>query len=425
MVRDEYIFEAFRLCMRHKSSSPSAIKYFPSYQRDLLRLVDEINDRTYRPSTSITFIVTKPKLREVFAAGFRDRIVHHYVAMRIEPLFEELFCERTFNCRKGKGVLFGVNMLKEDIRECSEGYKKDVWVVKFDLKGFFMSIDVNLLNNMLQKFIQENYFGPDKDDILWLSQVIMLHEPEKDCHKHSSDILWQKLPKNKSLFTNGHGLGLPIGNLPSQHNANFLLHWLDMFIEKRLGYKYHGRYVDDGYYMMECKDESDRQKMLYDVCVIRRFLSLYLHVTLHPDKFSFQHYSKGVPFTGAIVKNNLVYVGNRTVGNAIDAIYRLNHFSNTDKKLLKNIQSINSYLGAMRHYNTYAIRRRLVGMISKNIWQYIYVKGKFYSIHIKKGARVGRMKKVEQKDYPKIVYRNDPIDFSLLEGIWQDSQTNK
>lgn len=192
MVRDEYLFEAFQICKIHKASSPSYIKYFPDYQRDLLRLADEINARTYRPSTSIAFVVTKPKLREVFAAGFRDRIVHHYIAMRVEPLLEKLFTDRTFNCRKGKGVMYGVAQLEKDMYECSEGYTKDVWIAKFDLQGFFMSIDVQLLNKMLLQFIKDNYFGEDKEDILWLSEVVMLHEPEKDCRRHSPDELWRQ-----------------------------------------------------------------------------------------------------------------------------------------------------------------------------------------------------------------------------------------
>lgn len=179
MVRDEDMFEAFRICLRHKASSPSATKYFFQYERDLLALTDEINARTYRPTTSIAFLVTKPKLREVFAANFRDRIVHHYVAIRLEPLFEKLFCDRTFNCRVGKGVLYGINRLRMDVQECSENYTKPVWVVNLDLQGFFMSIDVKLLNGMLQRFIKDNYFGDDKEDVLWLSEVIMLHEPEK------------------------------------------------------------------------------------------------------------------------------------------------------------------------------------------------------------------------------------------------------
>lgn len=411
MVRDEDMFEAFRACLRHKASSPSAIKYFPSYQRDLLALVDEINARTYRPSTSIAFIVTKPKLREVFAAGFRDRIVHHYIALRVEPLLENLFCDRTFNCRVGKGVMYGVDTLARDIRECSENFTKDVWVAKFDLQGFFMSIDVKLLNKMLQDFIKANYFGDDKDDVLWLSEIIMLHEPEKDCERHSSMELWKQLPKNKSLFTNGEGLGLPIGNLPSQHNANLLLHWLDMIIEK-LGYKYHGRYVDDGYYMMVCETEEDRQKMLHDMEKIRRFLRLYLHVNLHPDKFSFQHYTKGVPFIGAVVKKDLVYVGQRTVTNAFDAVYRLNNYSTSDAKLLHNVQSLNSYLGVMRHYNTYAIRRKIATMIKPELWDKIYFKGRFDSIHIKKAPTYRHTEK-PKLEIPQVIYMKDPINFEL------------
>lgn len=414
MVRDEDMFEAFRACLRHKASSPSAIKYFPDYQRDLLRLCDEINARTYRPSTSITFIVTKPKLREVFAACFRDRIVHHYIALRVEPLLENLFCDRTFNCRTGKGVLYGVNQLQADIRECSENYTKDVWIAKFDLQGFFMSIDVNLLNTMLQKFIRENYKGDDLDDVLWLSEIIMLHEPEKNCERHSPMELWHQLPKNKSLFTNGDGFGLPIGNLPSQHNANFLLHWLDMLIEK-LGYKYHGRYVDDGYFMMVCETEEQRQKMLHDMEVIRRFLSLYLHVRLHPDKFYFQHYKKGVQFIGSIVKPNRVYVSNRTIANARDAVYRLNNYSTTNEKLLHNVQSLNSYLGTMVHYNTYHLRRQLAMMIEPELWDRIYFKGHYESVHIKKVPTNKYGKKLTKDDFPQVIYMKDPINYELAE----------
>ena len=411
MVRDEDMLEAFRACMRHKASSPSAVKYFPDYQRDILRLVDEVNARTYRPSTSIAFIVTKPKLREVFAAGFRDRIIHHYIALRLEPLYEQLFSDRTFNCRVGKGVLYGVEQLRKDIIECSENYTKPVMVVNFDLQGFFMSIDVKLLNARVQQFIKDNYFGEDKEDILWLSEIVMLHEPEKDCHRHSPDQLWQQLPKNKSLFTNGEGLGLPIGNLPSQHNANFLLHPLDMLLE-RLGYKHHGRYVDDGYFMAVCETEEQRQKMLRDVGIIRRFLSLYLHVYLHPDKFKFQHFAKGVAFTGAIVMPGRVYVGNRTVANAMDAIYRLNNYSKTDKRLLHNVQSVNSYLGVMRHYSAYHIRRKLIGMIAPEMWERIYVKGHFDSIHIKKHPKP---KPIQKEEWPQVIYMKDPINFGLLD----------
>lgn len=239
----------------------------------------------------------------------------------------------------------------------------------------------------------------------------MLHEPEKDCKRQSPTELWNKLPKNKSLFTNGEGLGLPIGNLPSQHNANFLLHWLDMVLEK-LGFKYHGRYVDDLYYMFVCETEEDRKKMLHAVAVIRRFLRLYLHVNLHPDKFKFQYYDKGVSFIGAVVKKDRVYVGNRTVASAQDAIYRLNNFSTTVCKLEHNVQSLNSYFGTMRHYDTYDIRKRLIEMISPELWEKIYVKGHYDSVHIKKNPTT---KPLPKEEYIKVYYLHDPINYELLD----------
>lgn len=409
MVEDEYIFEAFRLCLRHKSSSMSAIKYRWGYEEDLLRLTDEINERTYSPSVSTAFVVTVPKYREVFAACFRDRIVHHYVIMRLEPLFEEVFGDRTFNCRTGKGTLYGINTLKQDIYDCSEGYTKDCWIMKMDLRGFFMSIDKQLLDTMLQKFIEERYFGDDKEDIMWLTHVIVMHEPEKNCRKRSPDKLWDYLPPNKSLFTNGKGLGMPIGNLSSQHFANFLLSHLDKFIES-LGFKYHGRYVDDFYIV-----GTDRKKMLCAVENIRSYLRDSLHVELHKDKFYFQHYSKGVSFTGSIVKYGRIYPGKRLVANFYSSIYKLG-FMNTPAQVDNALCSVNSYLGLMKHFNSYAIRRKGFCKLSKDGWGHIYVKKKFL---VAKQRKNWKKVKIPESEYLRVYYMKDPL--KLDDKIWGNS----
>lgn len=405
MVKDEYIFEAFRICLRHKTGSPSAAKYFWGYEEDLVALCDEINARTYYPTTSTAFVVTKPKYREVFAANFRDRIIHHYWAMRIEPLLESIFSPRTYNCRKDKGVLFGINMLYQDIYECSEGYTKDCWVAELDLQGFFMSIDKRLLCDMLTQFIKDNYFGEDKEDIVWLNEIIIMHEPENDCHIKGDPGLWDYLPKNKSLFTNGEGLGLPIGNLSSQLSANYLLHWLDMFIEK-LGFKYHGRYVDDFRII-----HQDKQKILHAIPKIRRFLSLYLHVKLHPDKFNIKHYKQGADFTGSVVKPGRIYPGNRTVGNFYNAIWELNQCHTRDQ-IEKAVYSINSYLGFLRHTSSYHIRRSAILQIRPEIWDYIYVKVRFYSLSMKKTPT---SRHSHEDNWPLVIYMKDPIHYELLQ----------
>lgn len=407
MVTDEDMFEAYYDCLKHKGSSPSTINYMLDHRQDLIRLADEINSRTYHPTTSIAFVVTRPKYREVFAADFRDRVVHHLIALRIEPLLEQTFSDRTFNCRKEKGVLYGVAMLKEDIRQCSHDYTQDCYIMRLDMKGFFMSIDKQLLDSMLQEFITEKYDGHDKEEILWLAHVTVMHRPELDCERRSAPWKWEHLPPNKSLFTNGDGQGLPIGNLSSQLFANFLLNRLDWYLEKDLGFQYHGRYVDDFYVIHESK-----QRLLDAVPKIRVMLREQCRAELHPDKFYIQHYSKGIKFTGSVVKFGRVYPAKRTVGNFMTSIYKLNKAKDVEE-IRDCIQSVNSYLGILRHTDSYAIRRMVLGMIDKRLWQYIYIKGHFEILCLKE-----KHKKVEIPWRDKglqVYYMKDPINWKLLE----------
>lgn len=398
MVKDEDIFEAYYECLKHKRHSVGAVKYFAGYEEDLIRLADEINSRTYTPSLSTTFIVTRPKPREVFAACFRDRIIHHYIALRIEPWFESIFGERTFNCRKGKGQLFGINMLKNDIRECSEDYTKDCYIAKFDLQGFFMSIDKQKLCDMLIDYIGSVYVGDDKDDLLWLIKVIVMHNPQDHCVRRSPKEKWDLLPVNKSLFTCGRGKGIPIGNLSSQLFANFFLYHLDRYLDE-LGFKYHGRYVDDFYII-----HPDKDFILNNVPDIRNFLKDELGITLHPKKFYIQHYSKGVTFTGAIVKYDRAYPAKRTVTNYIEALKNLNKAKNL-KQIEHCLSSINSYMGLMVHYNSYTVRRKyFCKYVTDETWKKITVKGHFQSVHVRLHPKAPLLAKSE---WPQVLYLKD------------------
>lgn len=319
MITTEGLLEAYYDCRKRKRKTASAIVYEMDYEGKLIALRDRINARTYHPGKSMCFVVTRPRYREVFAATFEDRIVHHWIALRLEPLFEQIFSPRTFNCRKGKGQLYGINMLREDVRQCSVNYTQDCYIMKLDLQGFFMSINKKMLADMVGAFVVENYHNEaDKDTLRFLCRTVVLHEPEKNCERHSPASYWDYLPPNKSLFTNGEGLGVAIGNLFSQLFANFLLNVLDWYLIKSLGFQYVGRYVDDFYIV-----DKDKARLLAAVPYIRTLLQLY-GLTLHPHKFYLQHYSRGVQFTGSVVKKDRVYTANHTITNAITAVRRLN-----------------------------------------------------------------------------------------------------
>ena len=296
MIDFSILLEAYFDCRRHKRKTVGATEFEMNYMSNLVQLLDEINSRQYKIGKSICFVVRYPRYREVFAGQFRDRILHHYIALRREPLFESQFSDRTYNCRKGKGQLAGIRQLQEDIMEVSENYTEDAYVMGIDLKGFFMSIYKPLLAKMVDDFIVRNYHGDDKEDLRWLCNMVVMHHPEKDCEKKSADYLWEFLPKEKSLFTNGEDRGVAIGNLFAQLFANFLLSKLDWKIDYYC--KHHVRYVDDMVLVARRKET-----LLRLMPMIRETLAS-LGLRLNEKKFYFQHYSKGVRFVGAIIKRD-------------------------------------------------------------------------------------------------------------------------
>lgn len=393
MVTTAGLLEAYYDCRRNKRKTASALVYEMDYESRLIALRDRVNTRTYQPGKSICFVVTRPRYREVFAASFEDRIIHHYIALRLEPLFEQVFCPYTYNCRKEKGQLYGINTLKQQIIECSDNYTTDCYIMKLDLSGFFMSIDKQILARLIDRFILDRYAGEDIEDLRYLCRIVIFHQPEKNCERHSPARYWDHLPPNKSLFTNGEGKGIAIGNLFAQLFANFLLNGLDWYLEE-LGIKYHGRYVDDFYCI-----HRDKAVLLSAVPKIRVKLAEY-GLTLNEKKFYIQHYTKGVQFTGSIVKPRRSYTCNNTITNFVAAIRKLNNAKDL-RQVEHAVCSINSYLGLIKHNNEYNTRKKVLGMIDRKAFEYIYIKGRYEIVALKNKykKRIRTYKRIRDGDY--------------------------
>lgn len=377
MIDFETILEAYLDCRKRKRSTIGATEFELNYVHNLVELMNEVNSRQYRIGKSICFVVRYPRYREVFAGEFRDRVIHHYIALRLEPLFERIFCGRTYNCRKGKGQLAGVIQLAEDIREESENYTKDAYVMKVDLKGFFMSIIKSKLAKMVDDFIVAHYEGDDKEDLRWLCNLVVIHRPELNCERRSPLWMWNFIPKEKSLFTNGEDRGIAIGNLFAQLFANFLLNTIDWKIDAVC--VRHNRYVDDISFV-----SKDKEKLLSIIPMLRTELEK-LGLRLNEKKFYLQHYSKGVQFTGAVIKPNRIYVANHTINSFAFAVERLGKASEMGMidDIKKNIASVNSYLGIMAHYNEYATKRRIMSELPPKFYEYCYIEGHFDVVKLK------------------------------------------
>jgi len=371
----EDIFAAYYECRKNKRNRAGALQFEIELESNLLELWEEINNGTWQPRPSTMFIVEKPVTREIFAASFRDRIVHHLVIGRLNALFEKHFIYDSYSCRKGKGTHFGVSRAVRFIRKNING-----WILKIDIRGYFMSINRKILFEKLELFINNNYHGFDKECIKKLCRIIIFNDPVKDCIFHIPSVLWEQLPGDKSLFTAKKDCGLPIGNLTSQVFANFYLTCFDHFIKKDCGIKNYGRYVDDCIFVHSSKNFLKKL-----IPIIQNYLLVNLGISLHSKKIYLQPCQNGVKFLGCFIKPSHIVINHRTIINFRQVININNKLASDHKpdkeEKMSFVSSVNSYLGILKHYKTYKKRRYIVRNYISPYW---YKHITFSSMEMKK-----------------------------------------
>lgn len=358
LIRDLYI--AFYDARKHKTTKSYVLEFEDNLKEEIEKLCDELLTRTYKPLPSTCFIVNYPKKREIFAAQFRDRIIHHLYYNYTSELFERTFIQDAYSCIKGRGTHYGISRLQSHIRKESLNYSVPCYVMKLDIRGYFMNINRKILlkiaNDTIVKMSTHRLSKHDIstwsdvldiDFILWLTKVIVLINPIEDCEVICNVNQWIGLDKNKSLFCVSEGCGLPIGNLTSQLFSNVYLNALDQYIKRVLGCKHYGRYVDDAYIV-----STDREWMLSIVPLIRKFLKDELGLDLHMGKLRIDDVNYGVEFLGGFVKRYRNYVSRHTVKRMMVKLNDKGEYEYSDMYC-----TINSYLGMLGHYSSYKIRQ--------------------------------------------------------------------
>ena len=234
------IFKAYRSARKNKRAKKSQLEFEFNYESKLIKLHKDIVARKYKPLQSTAFISTKPVIREVFAAHFQDRVVHHLIFNHISPIFEKEFIEDSYSCRKGKGTLYGVNRIFDFVNESSKHYTKDAYILKLDIQGYFYSINKDILYDMVKSTLLKNrdLLKVDFEDIDYLIKTTIYSDPTKNVKVYKDDENWAILPKNKSLFYAKKSCGLPIGNLTSQLFSNIYMNIFDKYVTKELNLLY-------------------------------------------------------------------------------------------------------------------------------------------------------------------------------------------
>ena len=328
--------------------------------KNLEALKNDILNRTYKPSRSTAHIIEKPVIREIFAAPFCDRVVHHLIFNSVYDWWDNHFIYDSYSCRVNKGTLFGIRRLDHHIRAVSRNYARPAYVLKLDIEGYFMSLPRLKLYQRaiwgLNQQFKNRRHATEYQILKFLWYQTIMDDPIKSVKKKGDLSLWDKLPSSKSLFTQPPGKGIVIGNLTSQLLSNIYLDQLDRFITYDLGYKHYGRYVDDFYIVVT---EEKLPQLKRDISAIAEYLKL-IDLTLHPKKRLLKNSKYGIPFLGAIVYHNHILPGKRLSKN----------MRQTFKEVItgeRDITTVPSYLGHMKHINSYNLVKEVFTTIG---WDY-------------------------------------------------------
>ena len=279
---------------------------------NIFSLHQDLSNLTYKHGEYQAFNINDPKPRNIHKASVRDRLLHHAIYRVLYPFFDKTFISDSFSCRINKGTHKALNRFRYLFRRVSQNDTKTCWILKCDIKKFFENIDHEILLAILGRYIIDK-------NIMWLLEGII------------------------QSFSSAPGRGLPLGNLTSQLFVNIYMNEFDQWMKHHMKAKHYIRYADD--FVIFSQDKSWLKELTFKIgdCLSER-----LKLELHPNKVYIKTIASGVDFLGWVHFPD----------------YRVLRFA-TKNRMLRNLgvnksrETKASYLGLLKHGNTYNIKNKL------------------------------------------------------------------
>lgn len=371
---NEALYECFLMARRGKRNTMDEFKYEAFWEENQEIIFKSIVSRTWRPGSSKKFVTHTPVDREIFAAWFRDRIIHHFLYAIVAPWWDKRFIYDSYSCRRGKGTDFGIKRMqgmmvaaltggesgsgsgaKQEGTWVTSPNGRKAYVIKCDLSSYFMSLPRRTLYKKvlwgLKKQFPEGGWLFETAKFLW--HEVIFDDPCINARMAGKASDWECLPWNKILANWPKGYGIVIGNLTSQLLSNIMLNEFDWWMKRTMGFKWYGRYVDDFFVIVEGKD-YEWAKYAIDHVVPGRLKKMGL--TMHPRKCYRQEVRKGCSFLGKKVTPYVILPGERYLKNM-----RAAFIGYVDGKV--EYETVQSYVGMARHMAAYKEMRKVLDKI--------------------------------------------------------------
>ncbi|MCC6647514.1 MAG: RNA-directed DNA polymerase [Polyangiaceae bacterium] len=219
------LWAALGRAARGKRRRASVARALLERERVVLDLHRALLSGTWRPSAPSHHVIHDPKTRLITAAPFVDRVVHQACCAALGPALDGHLVSTSFACRVGRGTHAAVAL----VRRWAAAH---AWVLHLDVRRFFPSIDHGILRSQLERHVR-------------CARTLAVCERilEAGAGQREAPGFW--FPGDDLFTPHGRRVGLPIGNLTSQHFANRYLSPVDHLAKDRLRVRRYLRYMDD------------------------------------------------------------------------------------------------------------------------------------------------------------------------------------
>lgn len=305
IIDRENFQDALKKTRNGKRKSMSYLEFKEYGQLNLELLRQEVADGAYIRAPFRTFYIYDPKLRLISGLPFRDRIVQHALNNVIEPIYEPTFLPYTFACRPGKGTHAGVKFIQSHLRR-----GKVTHFLKTDFSKYFPSIPCSVLYE--------------------------IHDSKIHCWR-TMRLMEQIQPRTS--------VGIAIGSLKSQLNANLFGTLADNFVHHTLKPMAWARYMDD---MILLDNDSSRLRDMKDA--LEQFAADKMRLRF--SKWSIAPVSRGVNFLGYRIWPRYKLLRKQSVTGAKRAIKSL--------KARGEVAALNRFLAAWTGHASWADTHHLM-----------------------------------------------------------------
>jgi retron-type reverse transcriptase len=328
---------AERTAARGKRGRPDVARFEYRLEDELLRLHEELRERTYRPGPYRRYRIFEPKERVISAAPYRDRVVHHALCRVIEPHFERRFIGDSYASRLRKGTHAALD-------RCTAFARRFPYVLRCDIVQFFPSVDHAILRHHLGRVIGD-------PDVLHLCDVILAGGTAELVDEYE----YVRFDDDDETSI-ARPRGLPIGNQTSQFWANVYLDPLDQFVKRQLRCAGYVRYVDD--FVLFAPDK--RTLHGWKDALIAFLADLRLR--LHEAESTVCPVATGIPFLGFRVYPDHRRLRRRN-GVAFARRYRAlcAAYARGEVTFAQLGASVHGWVAHAGHGDTYGLRRSLLG----------------------------------------------------------------